>query len=690
MFNCVGLIFYLMDYCNGLGGICNDVGIVGCNDFNVCTNDSCLGFSGCFNVNNFYFMSCYIGQSGMVDVGDCYVGIKICVNGVFGGCVGQVILQVNEVCDLILVNDEDCDGLFNEQGVIGCMIYYKDMDQDGYGLFNDSWCLCVVSFFYMIIMIYDCNDGDVVVNFGVIELCNGIDDDCDNVIDEEDVIGCMVYYKDVDNDGYGQMVDVRCLCAVIDPYDVMFSGDCVDSNNVIYFNQIEFCDNVDNDCEGGIDEDYIDLGDVCIKGSGICVNSGIMVCNLVQMVTYCSVMGKVVGVVCVDSNNCMYIDVCFGGDIFSCLGMVYFCNDSKVCMIDFCVNDNLVSCSNIINLGKCLIGGICYNDGNWQGLLGYNVCKYCSFSFSQIVWINVLSMFVCNGLICLWLIFYFMDYCGNGMGICLNFGIMNCSGINFCKFYGCNNLLGCMVSNLGNGIKCGGEVCLGDIWYYIDKCENGICKDGSVKNCIDDMNSCRNGYCFVGCKIINYSLGIKCGGEDCLGQKYNKKDICNGLGICNDGGQMNCNFVDNQCCDGYCIMSGCSVNDYVNIINCMYGGGYSNQCSGQIWYYQDKCDGLGICINKGFKDCNIFDIICVDYYCQGGCFNYILVFFSIVCIVVFCVGGCMQNNVIYCNGLGFCNSGGGQISCGGNCCFGIVCISVCFGNGECCDISGDN
>ncbi|MBU0984159.1 MAG: putative metal-binding motif-containing protein [candidate division Zixibacteria bacterium] len=45
----------------------------------------------------------------------------------------------------------------------------------------------------------DCDDTDPSVNPGAIEVCNGIDDNCDGSVDE----GCVTYYRDADGDGYG-------------------------------------------------------------------------------------------------------------------------------------------------------------------------------------------------------------------------------------------------------------------------------------------------------------------------------------------------------------------------------------------------------------------------------------------------------------------------------------------------------
>ncbi len=50
----------------------------------------------------------------------------------------------------------------------------------------------------------------------------------------------------------------------------------------------EICDGLDNDCDGGIDENWGDLGTSCTVGVGICQRTGTKVCNVAGTGTTCS------------------------------------------------------------------------------------------------------------------------------------------------------------------------------------------------------------------------------------------------------------------------------------------------------------------------------------------------------------------------------------------------------------------
>jgi hypothetical protein len=87
------------------------------------------------------------------------------------------------------------------------------------------------------------------------EECNGADEDCDGVIDEEGANGCTTYYIDADGDGYGDTEVSKCLCAPLAPFTATNGGDCDDSSASVHPDAVEVCANgKDDDCDGQTDE----------------------------------------------------------------------------------------------------------------------------------------------------------------------------------------------------------------------------------------------------------------------------------------------------------------------------------------------------------------------------------------------------------------------------------------------------
>jgi len=133
-----------------------------------------------FTCVNGDLLGCYTAPSGVstLNVGTCRSGTRICAGGVFGTCTGEV-KPVTEICgDRI---DNNCNGSVDE----GCAPPPSpcvDADADGY--FGIT-AICVTG--------NDCNDSDPAVNPGAVEVCNGIDDNCDGQVDEGGVCGLSSY-----------------------------------------------------------------------------------------------------------------------------------------------------------------------------------------------------------------------------------------------------------------------------------------------------------------------------------------------------------------------------------------------------------------------------------------------------------------------------------------------------------------
>ena len=101
----------------------------------------------------------------------------------------------------------------------------------------------------------DCDDGNDRIYPGAPEICDGIDDNCDGTADEGVLLS---FYPDLDNDGFGDALSPREACEAPDGY-LPDNSDCDDSTSTIYPGALEVCDQIDNNCDGNIDEGLTSL-----------------------------------------------------------------------------------------------------------------------------------------------------------------------------------------------------------------------------------------------------------------------------------------------------------------------------------------------------------------------------------------------------------------------------------------------
>ena len=81
------------------------------------------------------------------------------------------------------------------------------------------------------------------------EACNNVDDNCDGIVDPEGAKGCTNYYQDNDGDGFGMGVG-KCLCKSPGPGYSATPGDCNDASTSIFPGATEYCNGIDDDCDG--------------------------------------------------------------------------------------------------------------------------------------------------------------------------------------------------------------------------------------------------------------------------------------------------------------------------------------------------------------------------------------------------------------------------------------------------------
>jgi hypothetical protein len=153
--------------------------------------------------------------------------------------------------------DNNCNAKIDEAGCQGCSEYYKDADQDNYGLNNDKQCLGAAKYPYTAFVGGDCDDTTANVKPGATEVCNAFDDNCDGQIDPVGAGGCTNFYPDADKDSFGASVTPVCYCKATGDWTANKTGDCNDNDAAVNPSKTEACNGADDNCNGQIDEGVV-------------------------------------------------------------------------------------------------------------------------------------------------------------------------------------------------------------------------------------------------------------------------------------------------------------------------------------------------------------------------------------------------------------------------------------------------
>ena len=217
------------------------------------------------------------GSVGYADVdGDGFAACEDCEDS-----VAAINPNAGEVCDGA---DNDCDGDVDEDDAADAFTWYLDADGDGYGDVAADQDACSAPSGY-VGNADDCNDDEVLAWTGAAESCDTVDNNCDGSVDEGVT---TTYYADADGDGYGDGASPVEACS--QPSGAASNSyDCNDAEPLAWFGAAESCDEVDNNCDGSVDEGvtttfYTDAdgdgyGDVaapveaCAQASGVVSNS---------------------------------------------------------------------------------------------------------------------------------------------------------------------------------------------------------------------------------------------------------------------------------------------------------------------------------------------------------------------------------------------------------------------------------
>ncbi|MBN2718362.1 MAG: hypothetical protein JXX14_21135 [Deltaproteobacteria bacterium] len=226
-------------------------------------------------------------------------------------------VPVDEVCD---GEDNDCDGLIDEgtdevaySATVTCWV---DADNDGVAVLSADvahqcgTCDTGYTATEPAIDSADCDDSNADAYPGNTEVCNGADDDCDMLVDENSdgeehglAVSCWV---DADGDGYAHIDAVMvkecgsCGANQVSVAPAEKTSDCNDENPNVNPGEIEVCDDfvVDEDCDGLSNPDCdctptvqvsCPQPGVCGDGKIICDGDGHWLeCNVVATVEICN------------------------------------------------------------------------------------------------------------------------------------------------------------------------------------------------------------------------------------------------------------------------------------------------------------------------------------------------------------------------------------------------------------------
>jgi uncharacterized protein (TIGR03382 family) len=146
--------------------------------------------------------------------------------------------------------DENCDSAF-DVGAVDPATWYADADGDGFGSAAATAAACDQPVGY-VADATDCADAVAAVNPDAIEICDGVDDDCDGAIDVG-AVDMLTWYADADGDGYGELLVTATGCTAPIGY-VADSTDCDDGDGTAWPGAPEEPDEVDDDCDGRADD----------------------------------------------------------------------------------------------------------------------------------------------------------------------------------------------------------------------------------------------------------------------------------------------------------------------------------------------------------------------------------------------------------------------------------------------------
>ncbi len=289
-----------------------------CDDLNYWTNPSINEI--CDNIDNNcnnqidedVYLECWSGANLLTfnELSRCKKGFKQCIKGMWNNICENEILPIEEQCNNI---DDNCNNLVDEPVINSCgPLNIVGACKKGDQICSQNETLCINA-------IYPAG-----------ETCNGVDDDCNGIVDNDLVRRCNTIC------GNGLEICSRGhweYCDAPTP-------------------SLEICDDIDNDCDG-----VIDNGCTCTNGDvQTCING---------------ITDRITGL----PLSCgLGIQICINGQFDICY---FFQNGEEICnnWDDDCngILDEIVeNCgdTNTAGIGECRLGNITCSQGRWSECIG--------------------------------------------------------------------------------------------------------------------------------------------------------------------------------------------------------------------------------------------------------------------------------------------------------------------------------